>query len=75
MSISPVRYTFSCPSGGNLSELDEENPIDEIEVKLSQLFIGTTCKGELSEDMKFPTISEGAMQNWNANYHSSRRKY
>ena len=64
MSIPPLHYLFPLPLGIILSELDEENPIEEVEVDLSQLFVGATCEDEPLEDMKFPIIPEGAMQNW-----------
>ncbi|XP_071926061.1 uncharacterized protein [Coffea arabica] len=38
MSIPPLRYTFPRSSGVILSELDEESPIEEIEMDLSQLW-------------------------------------
>lgn len=43
--------------------INEESSINEIEVGLSQLFIGITYEVEWLEDLEFPTILEGAMQN------------
>ncbi|XP_027166343.1 uncharacterized protein LOC113766338 [Coffea eugenioides] len=63
MSIPPLHYTFPRSSGIILSELDEENQIDEVEESLSQLFVGTTYKSEPSENLEFSTILERTMQN------------
>ena len=68
MSIPPLCYTFPRSSGVILSKLDEEDPIEEIEMGLSQMFIGITYENEPLEEMEFPTIPEGAMQNWTADY-------
>ena len=63
MSIPPLRYTFPCPSGIILSELNEERLTEEIEIGLSQLFVGVTYKDEPPKDVEFPTIFEGVVQN------------
>ena len=63
MNISLLHYTFPCPLGIILSELEEENPIDNIEESLSQLFIGATYEDKPSKSLEFPMIPEGAMQN------------
>ena len=63
MNISLLHYTFPCPLGIILSELEEENLIDNIEESLSQLFIGATCEDKLLESLEFLTIPERVMQN------------
>ena len=75
MSIPPLRYTFPRSSGVILSELDEESPIEDIGMGLSQLFVGATCEDEPLEEMEFPTIPEGAVQNWTADYLPSRKEF
>ena len=61
MSILPLHYTFPRPSRIILSKLDEKNLFQEVEVSLSQLFVGAICEDEPLEDMEFPNIPEGAM--------------
>ena len=61
ISIPPLRYTFSRPSRMILSELDKEDPIEEIEMSLSQLFFRVTCEDKPLKEMEFPTIPEGAV--------------
>ena len=75
MSIPPLCYTFPRPSGIILSELNEEHLTEEIEIGLSQLFVGVTYKDELSKDAEFPTISEGVVQNWIADCLPFRREF
>lgn len=55
--------------------IDEENSVDKVKVGLSQLFVRTTYEYELLEGLEFPIIFEGTMQNWNADYLPSRRKF
>ena len=75
MSVRQLHYIFPRPSGVILSELDEECPIEEIEMGLSQLFVGVTYKDEPPEEMEFPTNSKEAIQNWPADYLPSRKKF
>ena len=75
MSILPLHYTFPHPLGVITSKLKEENLIDEVEKSFIQLFVGVTYEDEPLESLKFLTIFERAMQNWTADYLSSRRKF
>ncbi|XP_071929676.1 uncharacterized protein [Coffea arabica] len=45
-----------------------KNPVEEIEVDLSQLFVGATCEEGPSENAEFLPITEGAIKNWTADY-------
>ncbi|XP_071912254.1 uncharacterized protein [Coffea arabica] len=54
---------------------ETKNPVEEIEVDLSQLFVETTCEEEPSKNSEFLSITEGAIQNWTADYLLSRRKF
>nr|XP_027127753.1 uncharacterized protein LOC113743866 [Coffea arabica] len=49
--------------------------VEKIEVDLSQLFVGITCEEEPSENAEFLSITEGAIQNWTADYLPSRREF
>ena len=71
-SIPPLHYTFFYPSEVIGSESD---PIDEVDVSLSKLFVGVTYKGEPSENKKFSEASKEAMKNWTVDFLPSRRKF
>nr|XP_027086568.1 uncharacterized protein LOC113708303 [Coffea arabica] len=73
LNIPPLYHTFPRPSEVIMPEM--KNPVEEIEVDLSQLFVGTTCEDKPSENAKFLPITEGAIQNWTADYLPSRREF
>ena len=73
LNIPLLYHTFSRPSEVIL--LEKEVPVEEVEVDLSQLFVGTICGEEPSENSEFLTIPRGAIQNWTADYLPSRRKF
>nr|XP_027095953.1 uncharacterized protein LOC113715852 [Coffea arabica] len=54
---------------------ETKNPVEEIEVDLSQLFVGATCEEGPSENAEFLPITEEAIQNWTADYLPSRREF
>ena len=67
-----MHYTFP-----HLSEVirSELNPIDEVDISLSKLFVGVTYEGKPSENLEFPEVSREAMKNWTIDFLSSRRKF
>ena len=73
MCSSDLYHTFSRPSEVIMPEI--KNPVEEIEVDLSQLFVGATCEEEPSENSEFLPITEGAIQNWTVDYLPSRREF
>ncbi|XP_027169433.1 uncharacterized protein LOC113769160 [Coffea eugenioides] len=73
LNIPPLYHTFPRPSEVIMPET--KNPVEEIEVDLSQLFVGATCGEEPSENAEFLPITEGAIQNWTADYLPSRREF
>ncbi|XP_071921845.1 uncharacterized protein [Coffea arabica] len=73
LNIPPLYHTFPRPSEVIMPEM--KNPVEEIELDLSQLFVGATCEEEPSENAEFLPITEGAIQNWTADYLSSRREF
>ena len=54
------------------SELD---PLDEVNIDLSKMFVGVTYKGEPSENPEFLEVSREAMMNWTSDFLPSRRKF
>ncbi|XP_071923087.1 uncharacterized protein [Coffea arabica] len=73
LNVPPLYHTFSRPSEVIMPEI--KNPVEEIEVDLSQLFVGATCEEEPSENSEFLPITEGAIQNWTVDYLPSRREF
>ncbi|XP_071926092.1 uncharacterized protein [Coffea arabica] len=71
--IPPLYHIFPRPSEVIMPET--KNPVEEIEVDLSQLFVGATCEEEPSENAEFLPITKGAIQNWTADYLPSRREF
>ena len=71
-SIPPLYYIFPHPSELIRSELD---PIDEVDISLSKLFMGVTYEGELLKDPEFSEISREAMKNWTVDFLPSRREF
>nr|XP_027067607.1 uncharacterized protein LOC113693243 [Coffea arabica] len=71
--IPSLYHIFPRPSEVIMPET--KNPVEEIEVDLSQLFVGATCEEEPSENAEFLPITEGAIQNWTADYLPSRREF
>ena len=71
-SIPPLHYTFSHPSEVIRSELD---PIDEVDISLSKLFVGVAYEGEPSENLEFLEVSREAMKNWTIDFLSSRMEF
>ena len=67
-----MHYTFFRPSEVIRSELD---PIDEVDISLSKLFVGVTYEGELSENSEFLEVSREVMKNWTIDYLPSRREF
>ena len=59
--VLSLYHTFPRPSEVILSE--KEDPVEEVKVDLSQLFVGAICGEEPSESSKFLSITEGAIQN------------
>ncbi|XP_071912301.1 uncharacterized protein [Coffea arabica] len=52
----------------------EVDPVEEVDIGLSELFVGVTYEGEPSEDPKFPEIPVEAMKNWTSDFLPSRRE-
>nr|XP_027118525.1 uncharacterized protein LOC113735729 [Coffea arabica]XP_027118526.1 uncharacterized protein LOC113735730 [Coffea arabica] len=73
LNIPPLHHTFPRPSEVIMPEM--KNPVEEIELDLSQLFVGATCEEEPLENAEFLPITEGTIQNWTADYLSSRREF
>ncbi|XP_071913977.1 uncharacterized protein [Coffea arabica] len=73
LNIPPLYHTFPRPSEVIMPEM--KNPVEDIELDLSQLFVGATCEEEPSENAEFLPITEGAIQNWTADYLPSRREF
>ncbi|XP_071912268.1 uncharacterized protein [Coffea arabica] len=72
-NIPPLLYcTFSYPSEVIRSEVD---PIKEVDISLSELFVGVTYEGEPSEDPEFPEVPVEAMKNWTSDFLPSRREF
>ena len=67
-----MHYTFFRPSEVIRSELD---PIDEVDISLSKLFVGVTYEGELSENPEFSEVSREVMKNWTIDFLPSRREF
>ena len=63
VNIPPLHFTFPHSSGVIIFESAEKNSINEVEVNLSQLFVGATYESKPLENLEFPTILEGGMQN------------
>ncbi|XP_071909679.1 uncharacterized protein [Coffea arabica] len=61
MNIPPLYCTFPYPSEVIKSEVD---PIEEVEVGLSELFVGVISEREPLEDPGFPEVPIEAMKNW-----------
>ncbi|XP_027166738.1 uncharacterized protein LOC113766785 [Coffea eugenioides] len=61
MSIPPLYCTFPYPSEVIRDEVD---PIEEVDVGLSELFVGVASEGEPLEDPEFPEVPIEAMKNW-----------
>ncbi|XP_071940321.1 uncharacterized protein [Coffea arabica] len=61
MNIPPLYCTFPYPSEVIRSEVD---PIEEVEVGLSELFVGVISEGEPLEDPGFPEVPIEAVKNW-----------
>ncbi|XP_027156517.1 uncharacterized protein LOC113757408 [Coffea eugenioides] len=61
MSIPLLYCTFPYPSEVIRSEVD---PIEEVEVGLSELFVGVISEGDPLEDPGFPEVPIEAMKNW-----------
>ncbi|XP_027060688.1 uncharacterized protein [Coffea arabica] len=55
LNVPPLYHTFPCPS--EVIMLETKNPVEEIEVDLSQLFVGATCEEEPSENAEFLPIT------------------
>nr|XP_027124338.1 uncharacterized protein LOC113741048 [Coffea arabica] len=73
LNIPPLYHTFPRPSEVIMPET--KNFVEEIEVDLSQLFVGAIDEEEPSENLEFLPIIEGAIQNWTADYFPSRREF
>ena len=54
--------------GKELIMSEKEDLIEEVEIDLSQLFVGVTCKERSSEVSEFLSIFERTVQNWTAGY-------
>ncbi|XP_027156687.1 uncharacterized protein LOC113757778 [Coffea eugenioides] len=72
MSIPPLYCTFPYPSEVIRLEVD---PIEEVEVGLSELFVGVTSEGEPLEDPRFPEVPIEAMKNWTSDLLPSCREF
>ena len=59
-SIPPLYCTFPYPSEVIKSEVD---PIEKVDIGLSELFVGVTYEGELSEDPEFLEVPMEVMKN------------
>ncbi|XP_027075870.2 uncharacterized protein [Coffea arabica] len=73
LNAPPLYHTFPRPSEVLMPET--KNPVEKIEVDLSQLFVGATCEEGPSENAEFLPITEGAIHNWTADYLPSRREF
>ncbi|XP_027067891.1 uncharacterized protein [Coffea arabica] len=58
--IPPLRYTFPRPTEVITSEI---NPVDEIEISLAQLFVGTAFEDSFPDEVEFSDIPEGSIFN------------
>ena len=72
MSIQPLYCTFPYPSEVIRSEVD---PIQEVDVGLSELFVGLSSEEESSENPEFPEVPIEAMKNWTSDCFPSRREF
>ncbi|XP_071920618.1 uncharacterized protein [Coffea arabica] len=72
MSIPPLYCIFPYPSKVIRPEVD---PIEAVDVGLSELFVGVVAEEEPLEDPRFPEVPIEAMKNWTSGLLPSCREF